>query len=333
MKFVYVLISNENDFYAEQAMVAIYSLRKHNPAAKVTLLTDHPTLYRLKNSKSFSQSQPIEILTVDIPSEFDQQQRSRYLKTRMRKFVDGDFLYLDTDTIVTAPLNDLSLYDYEMGAVIQQDMENSETATFHPHLRMYNQQCGFNVNENYGITDFFNSGVLLCRDTPSVHKLFDRWHNLWLESSIKFNFRLDQPALWRANREIGNLMGILPGEYNLMAIKPDKACHFIMNCKIFHYFSSSKNLADLRIKQTSFLHEIREKGIDRQVDSLLENIRSEYIDLLKKMTPEEHILECNSFQQYESTFYKPSIILARKISEKIPWVDTILHKIFILFWS
>lgn len=33
-KIIYVLVSNENDCYLEQALVSIYSLRLYNPDAK-----------------------------------------------------------------------------------------------------------------------------------------------------------------------------------------------------------------------------------------------------------------------------------------------------------
>lgn len=37
-KIIYVLVSNENDCYLEQALVSIYSLRLYNPDANLLLL-------------------------------------------------------------------------------------------------------------------------------------------------------------------------------------------------------------------------------------------------------------------------------------------------------
>jgi hypothetical protein len=37
-KIIYVLVSNENDCYLEQALVSIYSLRLYNPDANVFYL-------------------------------------------------------------------------------------------------------------------------------------------------------------------------------------------------------------------------------------------------------------------------------------------------------
>ena len=48
MKYVYVLTSAPEDFYYEQALMSVYSLRKKMPDAKITVLTDDKT----KNSFS-----------------------------------------------------------------------------------------------------------------------------------------------------------------------------------------------------------------------------------------------------------------------------------------
>lgn len=42
-KIIYVLVSNENDCYLEQALVSIYSLRLYNPDANLLLLVDEET--------------------------------------------------------------------------------------------------------------------------------------------------------------------------------------------------------------------------------------------------------------------------------------------------
>ena len=48
-KIIYVLVSNENDCYLEQALVSIYSLRLYNPDANLLLLVDEETSRTLEN--------------------------------------------------------------------------------------------------------------------------------------------------------------------------------------------------------------------------------------------------------------------------------------------
>ena len=53
-KIIYVLVSNENDCYLEQALVSIYSLRLYNPDANLLLLVDEETssIYNHRTTKT-----------------------------------------------------------------------------------------------------------------------------------------------------------------------------------------------------------------------------------------------------------------------------------------
>lgn len=50
VKYLFVLTSSPKDFFCEQTLVAIASLRVHNPGAFVTLLTDDKTAATLQAS-------------------------------------------------------------------------------------------------------------------------------------------------------------------------------------------------------------------------------------------------------------------------------------------
>ena len=43
MKYVYVLVSSPNDLYYEQALMSVYSLRRHMKDADVVFLVDDTT--------------------------------------------------------------------------------------------------------------------------------------------------------------------------------------------------------------------------------------------------------------------------------------------------
>ena len=51
-KYLFVLTSSEKDFFCEQTLVAIASLRVHNPNAFVTLLTDDKTFNTLTGNRA-----------------------------------------------------------------------------------------------------------------------------------------------------------------------------------------------------------------------------------------------------------------------------------------
>ena len=43
MKYVYVLVSSPDDLYYEQAVMSVYSLRRHMPDADIEVLVDNKT--------------------------------------------------------------------------------------------------------------------------------------------------------------------------------------------------------------------------------------------------------------------------------------------------
>ena len=102
MKYVYVLTSTPNDFYYEQCLMSVFSLRHHTPDAQIFILTDN------KTSSSFSASnkrlglinQGATIITVNFDDSVSNTQRSRILKTTIPEHVSGDFLFIDCDTII-----------------------------------------------------------------------------------------------------------------------------------------------------------------------------------------------------------------------------------------
>ena len=106
MKYVYVLTSNETDFYAEQAVVSIYSLKKFNSGCFVVLVVDSSTNENLINGRELVKNLVDEVIVIDIPPLFSNHQKSRFLKTSLRDIISGDFIFIDTDTIILGSLDE-----------------------------------------------------------------------------------------------------------------------------------------------------------------------------------------------------------------------------------
>lgn len=91
-KIIYVLVSNENDCYLEQALVSIYSLRLYNPDANLLLLVDEETSRTLENGiRKLILNYVSKLVIVDVPFHYSKQQKSRYIKTSLRSQVIGGF--------------------------------------------------------------------------------------------------------------------------------------------------------------------------------------------------------------------------------------------------
>lgn len=79
-KIIYVLVSNENDCYLEQALVSIYSLRLYNPDANLLLLVDEETSRTLENGiRKLILNYVSKLVIVDVPFHYSKQQKSRYM--------------------------------------------------------------------------------------------------------------------------------------------------------------------------------------------------------------------------------------------------------------
>ena len=104
MKYLYVLVSNESDYYYEQVLLSVLSLREYNPDAFIVMLVDIDT----KNSLIGNRKKILNVIdkleVVDLSHLQDNKIKSRWLKTTMNKYINGDFLYIDCDTIITQSL-------------------------------------------------------------------------------------------------------------------------------------------------------------------------------------------------------------------------------------
>lgn len=327
LKFVYVLTTGEDDFYPEQTAVSIHSLRRLHPDAHVVVVTDNESYKTLQGGRGLVKELADEVSVEDTPEGLSCFQKSRYLKTSLRESINGDFVFLDSDTLMVKPLVELKGYKGDVSVVLIQDCGYNYWTRKNPHFHLlrYNAALGIDGNEDYGIEDFFNSGVIVCRDTPKAHELYQLWHRLWLESSVNHGFHADQCSMWRANAELGNVITPLPAKFNWHAINPSFVLGRREECVIFHYFTNSRFLKNLKVKQPEFLMKIRDKGFTPEVDKMIDGIFDEY-------------LECIDIRIRENKSVVPvlpqdtmTVILARKISEKMPWIDKLLSKLYTTF--
>ena len=96
----YVLVDREKLEYYHEMIISICSLRRRNFRGDVYVLLDQETKDILEARKMEEYSQfDIKFCVVDVSASLPQKMRSRYIKTSMRKCINGDFLFEDTDTI------------------------------------------------------------------------------------------------------------------------------------------------------------------------------------------------------------------------------------------
>ncbi len=207
-KVVYVLTSNGHDNYAAMLCLSLCTLRRRNRDAEVLVVMDAQTHEALQKQASpiLTYAKPV---IVDIPGEYNALQQSRYLKTTLRMIIEGDFLFLDCDTLIAEKLDEIDLLQSELAFV--PDLNSPSIAcSFLSYINEQARRAGFLEQDN---EPYFNSGVMFVRDTPFSWRFFVMWHECW-KKSLANGIPQDQPALREANRLLDHPITELSGIYN-----------------------------------------------------------------------------------------------------------------------
>ena len=256
MQYLYVLTSSPNDNYYEQFLLSLTSLRMVMPNADVILLCDTKTKESLTGKRAEYEKLVSKIITVEAPPGMPQVEVSRWVKTSMRRLVSGDFLYIDCDTIITEDLSSIAGLGISLGACLDKhSMLNSHGRG--DKIIERDKKLGFN---SYLSNRHFNSGVILCADTPETHIVFNRWHELWQYSNGK-NVVRDQPSFNMAIYENTSHFSELNGIWNCQILF--SGLPFLADSKIIHYFASDMVLHTSPFIPASadILEKIRDTGL------------------------------------------------------------------------
>ncbi len=313
MKFVYVLTSTKGDYYLEQAILSMHSLRMYNPDAHIILITEKKTIESLSEGRERIHEYLSELIDVKIPERFTPMQKSRYLKTSMRKYIKGDFLFIDTDTIICEPLDDLKILRGDMYAVLdyhQPIYNNSAKRQIHSIAR----KIGWNIPED---EKYYNSGVMWIKDSISTHKLFEDWHRNWLDGVERLKINIDQPMLALANAQNHYIIKELNGNYNCQIIC--NGLKYLFNAKIIHYFASgidSSSTCPYILRDKNIYSYIRKYGIDERIENILKISKSAFSERCLIIGNESSLL-----------YGEPLVSIARRISIKFPLINSLLYKI------
>ncbi len=197
-KIVYAITSDNSDIYLDQLVFSVKTLRRHNPNAKICVIMDCVTENHLVGEREKILSLIDEKIVIKTPDGFNKRARSRYVKTLIRQVVVGPYLFIDTDTIITANLSPIDSLSHDVAACLDR------------HLPLNKNQMGGSIVSQLKIVglipnqedeQYFNSGVMFVNDTRLAHNLYERWHSHWYKSHQKGMY-IDQPALALANKEL-----------------------------------------------------------------------------------------------------------------------------------
>lgn len=251
-KICYVLTSCESDNYLEEAYVSMYSARHHNPDAHIVLVIDDKTNETLKGVRKEEVKYADEIKVVSFDPKYNAKKRSRLLKTMSRELIKGDMLYIDTDTIVVKPLDELD------------DIVTGDLAGVYDLHSCYYHDC---FTYEFGLVrcrkmgweipadaHYFNGGMTFSRDTDTAHKFYKLWNENLLACFDK-DITTDQQALFRTDYLMGNIIQPLEGVWNCQL---PHGMQYFWGARVIHYFGS-------RVANNKPLFMLRDRGVTDKI--------------------------------------------------------------------
>ena len=258
MKYLYVLVGSKNGFYCEQTLVSMASLKRVKPDAFVTLLVDNQTnngyVSELERIKKYVN----EYIVVPVEDSVPSIAKSRYIKTSMRKFVKGDFLYIDADTVWNTPICETDFTHDVMGV-----LDGHCLLAEHP-LKKGIEEDFKKVNYNPEVDKYVNGGVFFSKDSEVSKKFFDLWHEKWRETSSSGYF-IDMPSLNYAVKQVCDSFALLPDTYN---VQISRSWEYFSDAKIIHFFTGWQNdyfESPYLFQKKEFWKEIRKNGLSEFV--------------------------------------------------------------------
>ena len=256
-KIVYVLVSSDSDIYLEQAYVSMYSLKFYMPESHIVLLTDVQSEKTFVGIRKQELKYVDELVTVDLGGEcLTAQQRSRLLKTGVRLYVTGDFLFVDCDTIITRPLKDVDDIDADIAACWDSHALLHESPQYLKVIKDC-REIGVNVQEE---EFYFNSGVIYVRDNEITRLFYEKWQTSMKESQ-KVGVNMDQPSFAKTNIQMKHIVKRLDDVWNC---ELKYGIRFLKDAKIVHYLctnhSHNKDTQFFIMNDYTVLAEIKKTG-------------------------------------------------------------------------
>lgn len=269
---VYALTSEGWDVHSATTRVSVASLRASNPETRITIVCDSHTDESVRRNRDPLLQEVDRWLvreTPEGPSVF----RNRFLKTRLRRWLDGPFLYLDGDTVVKGSLADVFAVDTDVAAA-----PNHSADRIADQIWTMDAEVSARMGWTVGRTPFVNGGVIYMRDTTPARMFSDHWHDFWLACVDATGGFRDQPSLNAALSTSRAQLTVLPHRYNAQCrINPAASRGAVID----HYYSAqpgSPTEAERLAAQLTLGAPLTKSGIDALLSSTHPWARRSWLD-------------------------------------------------------
>lgn len=229
-KIVYALSSSWNDFYLEQLWMSVYSVRLYHPEVQIEVVVDKETAESLVGKCANWQKMINQLHVIDCPKEYDTLYKSRYLKTTLREYIVGDYLFIDTDTVICAPLTDVDEFEGDICGVL-----DNIQPTLYGNTPSGQRAIQLGWSRIVG-QPYINTGILYVKDNEATHNFYTLWHKYWLESVSK-GLHYDQQCFGMVRMDTGDLVKEIPSKWNFQ-MKGMPLGTKLGDAIVLHYFAS-----------------------------------------------------------------------------------------------
>lgn len=301
---VYTLVSTEKDIYLEQAALSAYSVKKYSPNTKICLVVDNKTDMSIIGNRNILMKYIDEKVVVNLSDEYTNAEKSRILKTNLRNYVKGPYLFVDTDTIICAPLDNIDIL-LEKGvslAAVKDGHSSFQDMYFYELQIKRSKEIGWDLSKD---TIHYNSGVMFVADNSLAHDFYNKWHENWLYERSK-GFFYDQLALAHTNGMFNYPILTLGDEWNCQ-LEVD-GLKYIANAKILHLFGGYTDGNGFYFKNKRVYQFIKENGdFEKETLELLENPKTAFLGHVTYLGNDEYYIRHSPiftlFKYHKKEFY------------------------------
>lgn len=252
-KIVYVLVSSPDDCFYEQLLMSLYSLRLYNKDAFVELVVDKITNDTLFGFRSQIDKYVNKRNVVDVPSNYTQLQKSRYLKTNLRQLVNGDYFYIDLDTVIC---DDLSDVDKFTGNICATSNGNAGIKVSDSEDFEYMLSKAYIMGYDFIGYEYYNAGILYVKDNEMTRLFYQDWFDYY-QKCVERGVDMDQISFCKVNALHHNFISHMPEEWNcqiqrrgLLLTGKKKIIHYYTNINPANFLLAERNVhLEIKVQQ------------------------------------------------------------------------------------
>lgn len=324
-QIVYVLVANEKNLYLEEMWVSIFSLRRHHPEATVKVLVDMETKEYLSRFPQLT-SMIDETVVVQTPAGYNAKQRSRQIKTTIRNVLKGDYIFIDTDTVICKPLDGIvedirELKDFRGIAAVREGHVTMKETPF-PPTGTVKRIFDIDISQSPLMT---NSGVMFVADIPFTHEFYKRWNENWKRSCFEKGNSQDQPSLYATDCQYGYVIRELSGIYNAQVAMSLK---YYADAVILHWWhmdfiedQSYSPYFSLKIYQ-----DLKKEGeITPQIEELIINAKQSFVSPTMPVGKEHILFLFSPAGKIFNRIYKEGGAASWLMLKMAKWLERIHH--------